>query len=275
MSEVVANGVELPAGAAEPDAPAAAWRAYHGVSEGTLDPAGLLERYMPLVRAVVERIRITLPPHLDANDLHSIGVIGLMAAIRRYTPELDRTFAAYARTRIRGAIIDELRNQDFCGRRARGRARQITAAINAVEQRVARTPTEAEVAAELGLPLAEYLKWLDDAKPVSFFSLDQVQFGRSEDGFGQRGLSAAEAVADETDETGAELMQREELRELVASRINELPEQQRRILSLYYFEQLRLSEIAALFSLTESRISQIHAQAILGLRAYLRRAMAR
>jgi RNA polymerase sigma factor for flagellar operon FliA len=245
------------------------------VSEGPLDTSALLERYMPIVRTVVERIRITLPPHIDANDLHSIGVIGLMAAIRRYTPEQDRTFAAYARTRIRGMIIDELRNQDFCGRRARGRARQITAAMNAVEQRVARTPSEAEVAAELGISVAEYTKWLDDAKPISFFSLDQAQFGNSEDGFGQRGMNYAESVADETDETGPEALQRQELRELVASRINELPEQQKRILSLYYFEQLRLSEIAELFSLTESRISQIHAQAILGLRAYLRRAMVR
>jgi RNA polymerase sigma factor FliA len=120
--------------------PAAAWRAYQGVSPRFIDEKELIERYLPLVRNVVDRIKLTLPSHIDADDLYSVGITGLMAAVRKYDPDQGNTFAGYAATRIRGAILDELRRMDWCPRRARARARKHKEAINALEQRSAASP---------------------------------------------------------------------------------------------------------------------------------------
>src|ERR1700761_6336934 len=125
---------------------AAAWRAYQGVSSNSaIDEKDLIERYLPLVRNVVDRIKLTLPSHIDADDLYSVGVTGLLAAVRKYDPEQGNTFAGYAATRIRGAILDELRRMDWCPRRARARGRKLKEAINALEQKLGRVATEDEI----------------------------------------------------------------------------------------------------------------------------------
>ncbi len=126
------------------------WRAYQGVTSGAIDEKELIERYLPLVRNVVDRIKLTLPSHIDADDLYSVGVTGLIAAVRNYDPEQGNTFASYAAMRIRGAILDELRRMDWCPRRTRARARKLKEAINALEQRLGRAATEDEICAELG-----------------------------------------------------------------------------------------------------------------------------
>jgi len=251
------------------DAPpnGAAWRAYQGVTTSAIDEKDLIERYLPLVRNVVDRIKLTLPTHIDAEDLYSVGVTGLIAAVRRYDPEQGNTFASYASTRIRGAILDELRRMDWCTRRTRARARKLKELINALEQRLGRAAEESEICTELGLTPSAYAKWLDESRPVTFIAIDQAVENENSDG-----SSLHELLADDNDTTGRDRMEKQEMLKLMAARIAELPETPRKILAMYYFEDMRLAEIAAVFGLTESRICQIHTQTILGLRGYLDRA---
>ncbi len=156
----------------ETPSPTAAWRAYQGVTSGPVDEKELIERYLPLVRNVVDRIKLTLPAHIDADDLHSVGITGLIAAVRKYNPDQGNTFAGYAATRIRGAILDELRRMDWCPRRVRARARKLKEAINALEQRLGRAATEEEICTDLGMSRKEYAEWLDESRPVTFIAID-------------------------------------------------------------------------------------------------------
>lgn len=253
--------------AAVTDAPpaASAWRVYQGAA-GSIDEKELIERYLPLVRNVVDRIKLNLPPHVDADDLYSVGVTGLIAAVKKYDPEQGSTFAAYATTRIRGSILDELRRMDWCPRRARAKARKLKEAINEVEQRLGRGATEEEVRVHLGLSNKEYSKWLEEAKPVCFINIDATTEHEESEG-----SSLHELIADENDVSARDRMEKEELMRLVSQRIEELPEVPKKILAMYYFENMRLAEIAAVFGLTESRICQIHAQTVIQLRGYIQR----
>lgn len=246
---------------------AAAWRAYQGVSPNAIDEKDLIERYLPLVRNVVDRIKLTLPPHIDPDDLYSVGVTGLIAAVRKYNPEQGNTFAGYAALRIRGAVLDELRRMDWCPRRTRARVRKFKEAIGDLEQRLGRPAAEEEICGELGLSPADYEKWLEESRPVTFVALDYQT-----DGEESEGSSLHEFLADDNDVTGRENLEQAELLQLLAQRMADLPDIPRKILAMYYFENMRLAEIAAVFGLTESRICQIHSQTILGLRAFLGRA---
>src|SRR5258706_15800491 len=151
----------------------AAWRGDQVASPAPVDENELIERYLPLVRNVVDRIKLNVPAHVDADDLHSVGITGLLAAVRKYDPAQGSTFASYASTRIRGAILDELRRMDWCPRRARARSRKLKNAIIDVEQKVGRAATDDEVCAALGLDKKEYAKWVEEAKPVTFLAIDQ------------------------------------------------------------------------------------------------------
>ncbi|MFA5263322.1 MAG: FliA/WhiG family RNA polymerase sigma factor [Opitutaceae bacterium] len=256
---------------AAPETPPAAnaWRVYQGAA-GPIDEKELIERYLPLVRNVVDRIKLNLPPHVDADDLYSVGITGLIAAVKKFDPEQGNTFAAYATTRIRGAILDELRRMDWCPRRARAKARKLKEAINEVEQRLGRAATEDEVREHLGLSQKEYSKWLEESKPICFVNIDSSAEHEESDG-----ASLHELIADESDVPVREKMEKEELMQIIARRIEELPDMPKKILAMYYFENMRLAEIAAVFGLTESRICQIHAQTVLNLRAYIQRVRSR
>lgn len=254
----------------ETTTPANAWRIYQGAESEHLDEKELIERYLPLVRNVVDRIRLNLPPHVDVEDLYSVGVTGLIAAVRRYDPEQGHTFAGYATTRIRGAILDELRRLDWCPRRARAKAKKLKESINELEQKLGRTANEEEIRKHLNLSPKEYAKWMEEARPVCFVAIDQNAENEESDG-----ASLHELIADESDVPVRERMEKDELMQLVAQRIAELPEIPKKILAMYYFENMRLAEIAAVFDLTESRICQIHAQTVLGLRAYIQRMRSR
>src|SRR6185369_286385 len=153
--------------------PAVNWRADDETASSGVDEKHLIERYLPLVRNVVDRIKLNVPAHVDADDLYSVGITGLIAAVRKFDPEQGSTFASYAAMRIRGAILDELRRMDWCPRRARARSRKLKLAINEVEQRLGRAATDAEVCASLGLSEKEYQKWVEEAKPVTFIAIDQ------------------------------------------------------------------------------------------------------
>lgn len=241
----------------------AAWRAYQSAG-GSIDEKELLERYLPLVRNVVERLKLSLPAHVDADDLTSVGVTGLISAVRRFNPEQQHTFAAYATTRIRGAILDELRRLDWFPRRARAKARKVKLMISDLEQSLGRAPTDEEIRIGLGLTTKEYNHWMVEIRPITFIAIDDA--GENDDG---GGANRHEMIADEQAVPVQTSMENVELSQLVAQKIQELPDIQRRVLAMYYHENMRLAEIAAVFNLTESRICQIHSRAILGLRAQI------
>lgn len=244
----------------------AAWRAYGGVSQATEEE--VLKNHMPLVRSVVDRMRASLPTHLDVDDLYSVGLLGLIQAQRRFDPTHGVTFAAYAAMRVRGAVLDELRRVDWMSRTLRIKAKKLTDVISAFEQRVGRPATEAEIADELGISSEEYSILLDEVRPLSYVELDALA-GDDEDS------SLHDVIADENQPNARDIALKQELIKLVVERLQALPDMQRKILAMYYFENLRLAEIAKVFGVTESRICQIHTQAVLSLKAYIRKAMER
>lgn len=242
----------------------AAWRAYGE----TLTEEENLKNHMPLVRSVVDRMRASLPPSIDVEDLYSVGLLGLIQAVRRFDPTLGVTFASYASMRIRGAVLDELRRIDWMSRSLRVKAKKLTDVIAGIEQKEGRPATEAEVAAELGISSEEYSALLDELRPLSYVELDAVA-GDEDDS------NMHDVVPDEKQPTASDQAMKNELIKLIVDRLQQLPEMQRKILAMYYFENLRLAEIAKVFGVTESRICQIHTQAVLSLKTYIRSAAAR
>lgn len=207
---------------------------------------------------------MTLPDHVDQDDLYSSGLVGLLQALRNYDPTCGASFETYARTRVRGAMLDELRKMDWVPRTVHEKARKIQTAMNQLEQKLGRVPTEAQMAKALNLSPAEYGKLLTEIRPAAFICLDTVS---SEDDAGD----LYEVVANSAEENPLEKISQRELKHVILERLKALPEMQRKVLALYYGEELHLREIAEVVGLTESRICQIHAQAILSVRAYVQR----
>ncbi len=252
---------------------AAAWRAYHAPTPATAAANGgeadreFIEHHLPLVKTVVGRMRIHLPPHLDGDELHSIGLTGLMTAVRRYNPAQGNTFHGYAMLCIRGAVLDELRRLDWMPRALRHKAKQLKETLTQLEGEHGRAVTEEEAARALNMEVAEYQTLLDEVRPISFVPLDGESEGSGETGY------LHETIADEQQPLPGEALERRELLAVVAKHIQQLPDMQRKVLAFYYHEGMRLSEIAAVFNVTESRISQIHTQAVLALRGFVKRAL--
>ena len=240
------------------------WQNESSAPEVSQNEQELIESHLHLVQSAVARIKRSVPAHVDAEDLYSVGLAGLVAAVRKYNPIQGRTFAGFAALRIRGAMLDELRRMDSCSRRARARARQIRTATNTLEQSLGRDATQDEVRTSLGLDRQEFGKWTADAEPVTFLALDHR-------GAGGEGTGSAlhELLADDRDETGHSRLEKAELIELLTQSLAELPDLQKKILSMYYFENVRIAEIAATFGVSSSRISQVHTRALAGLRESL------
>jgi RNA polymerase sigma factor FliA len=236
------------------------WQRYHQCADIETENA-LIEKYLPLVSSLVARLAMTLPEHVDQSDLYSVGLVGLLQSLRNFNPACGTSFETYARVRIRGAMLDELRRMDWVPRTVHEKARKVQNAIAELEQKIGRTPTEAEMARSLNLSVVEYSKLLDDIRPAAFVCLDAVN--------GDGDLH--EVFADNSEESPHDQASQRELKLLIFQRLKTLPETQRKVLALYYIEDLRLKEIAEVFGVTESRICQIHAQAILSIRAYVQR----
>lgn len=241
------------------------WQRYHQQADTHIENA-LVEQYLPLVRSAVGRLAMTLPEHVDADDLHSAGLIGLLQALRNYDPSSGTSFEGYARRRIRGSMLDELRRMDWVPRTVHEKARRIQAIISQLEQRLARTPTEQEVAREMKISVTEYTEMLDEVRPAAFVCLDAACPSQ-----GNENSSLYDIVPNTDEEGPVEEVSKRELKQVILERLQELPDMQRKVLALYYGEDLHLREIAEVFGLTESRICQIHSQAILSIRAYLQR----
>jgi RNA polymerase sigma factor for flagellar operon FliA len=239
------------------------WRRYHMQADTDLENA-LIEKYLSLASSIAARLAMTLPEHVDQDDLYSAGLVGLLQALRNYDPTCGASFETYSRTRVRGAMLDELRKMDWVPRTVHEKARKIQAAMNQLEQKLGQVPTEAQMAKALNLSLSEYGKLLTEIRPAAFICLDTVS---SEDDAGD----LYEVVANSADESPLEKISQRELKHVILERLKALPEMQRKVLALYYGEELHLREIAEVVGLTESRICQIHAQAILSIRAYIQR----
>ena len=237
---------------------------YGQAKPGSNAESEMVKHYLPLVKTIVGRIAMTLPPHVDGQDLYSAGLVGLLNAVRNYDAQSRTAFEAYARLRIRGAIFDELRRMDWVPRSIHTKARRVQAVMQELEQRTGQIPSEEQMAQALKISCSEYQQLLDEIRPATFVCLDSAQTSE-----GEEGPSHYESIPDQSQESPSDGASRHELTRLIAERLEDLPEMQRKVLALYYFEGLRLREIAVAFNLTESRICQIHAQAILSIKAYL------
>lgn len=218
-------------------------------------------KFLPIVKSEVLRFKMRVPRHIEYEELHGVAICGLMRAFARYD-EADERFGIYVRKRVRGAILDELRSLDTMSRSVRKKARRYDEAVIQVEQREGRLATEEEIRKELALDGKEFHQLLDQLRPVTFFSLDDVS-EQSDAG------SLLERAEDGSAPSVVEEVEAHDLFGLIRERLEILPEKQRKILHMYYFKDFRLAEIAAVFNLSEGRVCQLHVQAVRTLKAAL------
>jgi len=222
----------------------------------------LILEHLPQVKLIARRIHERLPESVSIEDLISTGTLGLIAAIDRFDPTHNVKLKTYAEYKIRGAILDSLRGLDWAPRQQRKRAKQIESAIARIEQRVHGTPTEEEIAQELGLDLTEYHEWLVEIRGVNLGSLECA----SPD---DEGHDLLRYISDDEENWPSRLLEKSELQKLLAEAIEKMPSTEKIVLSLYYQEELTLREIAKVVNLHESRVSQLKSQGILRLRSFI------
>ncbi len=223
----------------------------------------LLTEQLPQVRYIARRIHERLPRHVPFEDLVHAGVIGLIDALQKYDRSKQVQFASYAKFRIRGAILDSLREMDWSPRDLRRKARQMEEAHNRLRAELGRTPTEPELATELGLSLHELQSLLGELDGLEVGSLRVVS---PKDGVEE---DLCEYIPRDPEDTPLLTCLRSEMKQLLTKAIEELPEKERQVLALYYFEELTMKEVGAVLGVGESRVSQIHSMAVVRLRARL------
>jgi len=224
---------------------------------------GLIVHYAPMVNFVAGRVAVGLPPTIEQADLVSYGIFGLIDAIEKFDPGRNVKFETYAMTRVRGAIIDELRAVDWVPRTVRAKARALEKAFSTLEASLGRAPTDAELAEQLGVGEDELQAMLAQVSFVGIVPLDEVLGGDRDDG-----TTLGDTIADQgAGPVGA--FEVEETRVLLASSIGRLGDREKTVLGLYYYENLTLAEIGQVLGVTESRVCQIHSRAVLQLRSRL------
>ncbi len=222
----------------------------------------LLLEHLPVVRYIARRIHERLPQHVEMDDLVSAGMVGLLDAFNKFDANKNVQFRSYAQFRVRGAILDSLRTLDWSPRELRRKGRAIEEAIQTLTARMGRTPQENEIAVEMGISLAEYQQLLGDLKGLEIGSL---HVEHTEDS-GEEELAY---VPNSPEEDPLFRCLKGEMRERLATAIGDLPEKERLVLTLYYYEEMTMKEIGLTLNVVESRISQIHSSAVLHLRAKL------
>ena len=241
------------------------WRRYKSMGEDRARER-LVVAYSPLVKYVSGRMAAGLPAHVEEADLISYGLVGLINAIERFDPERDVKFETYAITRIKGAIIDELRSLDWVPRSVRARARQIEKANAKLEHQLHRAPTDEEMAAELGISAEEFQDSLVQISNSTVAALDELW--TVSDSSGDQ-VSLLDTLHDPDAPDPAAVMDQTDLKDRVADAIARLPEREKLVIALYYYENLTLREIGEVLGVTESRVSQLHTKAVLRLRSRL------
>jgi RNA polymerase sigma factor for flagellar operon FliA len=227
----------------------------------------LVMEHVSLVKTLAQRLAQRLPSQVEVSDLISVGVLGLIDAAARYEPTLGVPFDAFARRRVQGAMLDSLRDLDWAPRSLRRLRRNVDAAIGAARRRLGREPDENEIAAELSMTVPEYERVLEQLRTLEIGAI------RSLDSTSDDGLSYLELAIDPGEGASAQL-ERKELREHLARAIQQLPERERHILSLYFQEELTLAEIGKVIGVGESRVSQLRSLALSRLRTLLRESLA-
>lgn len=240
------------------------WRTYKGAGSRDVRDR-LILHYSPLVKFVAGRVAVGLPQNVDQSDLVSYGIFGLIDAIDKFDPSRGFKFETYAIARIKGAIIDELRSIDWVPRSVRAKARAIEKASSKLENELHRTPDEAEIAAELGISQEELQHTLSQISMVGVVALDELLSAGDR---GDGGSTLGDTIPDKGDDPMA-AFEVEEMKHILAEAINRMPERERLVLTLYYYEGLTLAEIGDVLGVTESRVCQIHTKAILQLRGRL------
>lgn len=231
--------------------------------KGRLDNSTLIKQYSPLVRRLAHQMIAKLPANVEVNDLIQVGLIGLNDALSRFDAEQGVQFETFATQRIRGAMLDELRGGDWMSRGTRRQQREIEVAVHKVEQRLGRAPREDEIAAEMGLPLADYQELLGKVRGTQLVYLEDMSGDDGDNDYLDR------HVADDSANPMAQL-QDHRMREALVEAIKNLPEREQFVMSMYYEHDMNLKEIAAVLKVTESRVCQLHSQSIARLRVKLR-----
>jgi len=233
------------------------------IAKPVRDKQKYLTDFAPLVKRIAYHMMAKLPASVDVDDMIQAGMMGLLDAVNRYEDNHGAQFETYAARRIQGAILDELRQNDWLPRRCRKTMRDIEAAMSRLQQRLGRTPTESELAKELNVKLSEYQEMLQESRGYQLIYYDELE-GSDDDHFLDRHCTAS---------PGAEPLERlmdSSLREALVAAIDGLPEREKMVMSLHYEQELNLKEIGEVLGVSESRVCQIHTQAVARLRAKLR-----
>ncbi|MFN0087982.1 MAG: FliA/WhiG family RNA polymerase sigma factor [Blastocatellia bacterium] len=225
-----------------------------------IDKESLIEAHLPQVRFIAERLAAKLPPSVDRDDLIGAGVIGLLSAVDKFDPSRDVQFRTYAEMRVRGAMLDCLRSLDWAPRSLRQRSRELEAAYRQIESERGRPAGEDEVAAVLGLSLAQFHALLGELRGLTLLMLD---------GSGEEDGQAPPQIPDDPAHSPLAIYERTDGRARLIKAMDRLPERERQVVALYYLEELTMREVGEVMGVTESRVSQIHTQAIVRLRAAL------
>ena len=233
-------------------------------AKGQLDRNALIKQYQPLVRRLAHHMMAKLPPSVEVDDLIQVGLIGLADALSRFEATQGVQFETFATQRIRGAMLDELRENDWMSRGSRKSQKDIESAIRRLEHRLGHTPKESEIAAELSMSLDDYQSLLYKVRGTQLLYLDDMS-RRNEDDDTYLDRHVADSTADPLN-----LLRDHNLREALVAAIKLLPEREQYIMSMYYEQDMNLKEIAAVLDVTESRICQLHSQSIARLRAKMR-----
>jgi RNA polymerase sigma factor for flagellar operon FliA len=241
------------------------WRRYKDDGDNSARER-LVVAYSPMVKFVAGRLGAGLPSHVEDADLISYGLVGLIGAIERFEPERGIKFETFAMTRIRGAIIDELRSLDWVPRSVRSRAREIEAAQAKLEHELQRAPTEAELASKLNLTEAELQSALLEIANSSVYALDELW--TVSDSSGDQ-VSLLDTIADDGAADPQEALATTEVKDRLTEAIGGLPEREQLVVALYYYENLTLREIGEVLGVTESRVSQLHTKAVMRLKSHL------
>ena len=234
-------------------------------AKGQLDRDALIRQHVPLVRRIALHMIAKLPPNVELDDLIQVGMIGLAEALSRFETEQGVQFDTFASQRIRGAMLDELREGDWMSRSSRKSQKDIERALNKLEQRLGRPPLESEIATELGMELDDYQSLLGKVRGTQLVYLEDIGGGDGEDGENY----LERHVADEGADPFA-LLRDQRLRAALVGAIQALPEREQYVMGMYYEHDMNLKEIAAVLGVTESRVCQLHSQAIARLRTKMR-----
>lgn len=225
----------------------------------------LIQKYAPLVKYVAGKVSVGMPHNVEFDDLVSYGTFGLLDAIEKYDPSKEVKFKTYAMTRVRGAIFDELRTIDWIPRSIRQKAKQVEKIVIDLENKMGRTVEDEEIANELDISLEEFHSLVSKISGTSLVSLNDIWHGNDD----SDELSFLETIESPQNMNPDAIVEREEVKEVIVEAIQKLPEKEKKVVVLYYYEDLTLKEIGEVLEVTESRVSQLHTKAIMRLRGRL------